>query len=240
MPMRGSAARSICPSGSSGSSRSSSGAAKASPNASANSSVSACEEHSAARSAKDASSRREASTAPSARCAASSSPTPTLAPPARMSAASRESEFVKAPPPGAGSAAPAERDGPGVRSRTVQHSRVADAVDVLAHLERDAEGVLERLVGPERDERAGPRDRFPHSGQLVELLPAQPRDGVAHPQRDRLGHVGQARADDVGLAGRVGIVDPVVEAAALERVVELAGAEIGQYDEWPRARADRA
>src|ERR687898_3250082 len=153
--------------------------------------------------------RSEASTAASARCAASSSPTPTRAPPARITAASA---LTRSCTPWTAA------------SDATQHPAVDDPVDVLAHLQRDAERGLEVAVAVERQQRARPRDRLPHPGQLVELLRAQPGDRLADPLGDRLGHAGQPRAHDLGLARRARIVDPVVEAAALERVVQLARA----------------
>ena len=56
-----------------------------------------------------------------------------------------------------------------------------------------------------------------------------------HERDDLLGerrrHLGQARAHDLELARQAGVVDPVVEAAALEGVVQLAGAVGGEHDE---------
>ena len=91
----------------------------------------------------------------------------------------------------------------------------------------------------ERQQRARPGDRLPHAGQLVELALAQPRDRGAHARRDLLGHAGQPRADDLGLALGRRVVDPVVQAAALERVVQLARAVGGQHDQRPVRGGDR-
>src|SRR5262245_11839300 len=146
--------------------------ANVSANACANTAWSAREEHSAARSAKNDSTRDAESTAPSARCAPSSSPMPTRAPPARIRAAS-------------------SLRGPVTASRATQHSELAHAVDVLAHLQRDAERALEVDVAVEREERPRPGDRLPHARQLVELLLAQLGHGAADALGDRVGHAGE-------------------------------------------------
>src|SRR5829696_5034862 len=129
--------------------------------------------------------RSEASTAASARCAASSSPTPTRAPPARITAASALTR----------SCTPRT-----ATSDATQHPAVDDAVDVLPHLQRDAQRGLEVAVAVERQQRPGPGDRLPHARQLVELLRAQPRDRLADPLGDRLRYAGEPRAHDLGLA----------------------------------------
>src|SRR5215207_6741031 len=103
---------------------------------------------------------------------------------------------------------------------TVEDPGLAHLIDVLAHLERHAERLLERRV-LERQQRLRPGDRLAYAGELVELFAAQARHGRAHASGDRLRCPGKARTDDLRLAPRRGIVDPVVEATALERVVEL-------------------
>jgi len=62
----------------------------------------------------------------------------------------------------------------------------------------------------------------------------------AHALGHRLGHAGQPRADDLGLALGGRVIDPVVEAAALERVMQLARAVRRQHDERAAPRDDRA
>ena len=71
-------------------------------------------------------------------------------------------------------------------------------------------------VAVQRQQRARPRDRLPHAGQLVELALAQPGDRGADPRGDLLGHAREPRADDLGLALGRRVVDPVIQAAALE------------------------
>jgi hypothetical protein len=52
---------------------------------------------------------------------------------------------------------------------TVEDPGLAHLIDVLAHLERHAERLLERRV-LERQQRLRPRDRLAYAGQLVELF----------------------------------------------------------------------
>src|SRR5687767_544178 len=139
--------------------------------------------------------------AASARWAASTSPTPRRTPPARRVAASSVSRPVTR--------------APGLP--TLQDPALADLLDVLADLQDDSEGGVE-VIGVESQQCLRPGDRLAHAGKLVELLAAQARDGGADPLGDRVGHVRQAGTDDLGLALGRRVVDPVVEAAPLERV----------------------
>src|SRR4051794_26552064 len=192
-------------------------------------------EHSTARSARYTFPRWAASTVASARAPVSISPVPTRTPLARMSAASvvrRSSTAPLARRTSAGSAAPA--------SDTVEHPQLSHPFEILADLERHTERVVEVAVrAAERDQRLGPRDRLPHPRQLVELRATQPRDRVADARDDRLGDARHARANDVRLAIAGGVVDPVVEAAALQGVVQLACAVRGQDDQRAVLGADR-
>ena len=101
------------------------------------------------------------------------------------------------------------------------------------------EGALEVGVA-ERAERPRPGDRLADAGRLVEVLVAQPDDRLADAVGDLVRDAGQAGADDLGLALAARVVDPVVEAAALERVVELAGAVRGHDHGRAPGRLDRA
>src|ERR671914_755233 len=160
-----------------------------------------------------------------ARWAESNSPTPTRTPPARMEATRR----VKRP----------VRRAPSRASRTFEHPALAHVVDVLLHLEHHAQRRVEiRVV--EREQRLRPGDRLPHSRQLVELLAAQARYRIAHSLGDAVRHARQADVHYLRLALRRRVVDPVVEAASLERVVQLARAVRRDHDERGALRLDRA
>src|SRR4051794_37282701 len=84
-------------------------------------------------------------------------------------------------------------------SGTLEHAVAANAVDVLADLQSDAERVVQGRLAVERQKRPRPRDRLPHAGQLVELALPQPRDRGAHARGHLLRHAGQPRPHDLGL-----------------------------------------
>src|SRR4051794_7900212 len=97
-----------------------------------------------------------------ARAAASSSPVPMRTPPKRSRAASSARRSITAP---LARRAPAAAAGAG--SDTVEHLQLPHPLEVLAHLQRHAEGLVEVAVGAaEGDERLRPRDRLPHAGSL--------------------------------------------------------------------------
>src|SRR3954451_11935372 len=120
--------------------------------------------------------------ASSTRCAATTSPMPTRTPCARKRSAS-----TYRPPSGggptvgtdttvgvdrssaSGATGPASPLRPVVEgSRTGEHSLRAHALEILADLQRDAKRRLQ-VVGLQRQQRPRPRDRLPHTGQLVQL-----------------------------------------------------------------------
>ena len=69
---------------------------------------------------------------------------------------------------------------------------------------------------------------FGDAGLLEQVLLAQPLHEGHNLAAEGLGRLGGAGLQDGELAREVGVVDPVVEAAALQRVVHLAGAVGGQ------------
>ena len=83
------------------------------------------------------------------------------------------------------------------------------------------------------------RSSHPRRALVQVSLLAQPSDRGHDPARDRLGHAGDSRADDLALELGARVVDPVVQAPALERVVQLTGPVRGQDDDGPRGRGDR-
>ena len=103
---------------------------------------------------------------------------------------------------------------------------------VLAVLEDRAE---RRLDGPfvdlrdtERGEGLRPVDGLGDAGRLVELEVAQRLDRSRDLPRELLTDVRGAHAQDRELALEVGMTDPVVQAAALQRVVDVACAVRGE------------
>ena len=100
-----------------------------------------------------------------------------------------------------------------------------------------ANSVVVEVVGAEREQRLGPGDRLTDPGPLVELLFAQQGDGAADLADDLGRGCGDAHGDDLQLALDRRVVDPRVQAAPLERVVQLARAVGG--DEHDRAAGAR-
>src|SRR5919202_371599 len=103
----------------------------------------------------------------------------------------------------------------------------ADALEVVAFLEQRAERAIRRrsvhLVAPERVEGLGPIQRLADAGRPVEVEPAQILHERAHLVGEALSDVGKPRAGDRHLALDAGMVYPVVEAAPLERLVQVTG-----------------
>ena len=92
----------------------------------------------------------------------------------------------------------------------------------------------------ERDERLRPVDRLGHAGGLGQIHRAQALHEGRGLGREHLGHAGHARAHDRDLALERRVPDPVVDAAPLERVVQLAGAVRRQDHDRALLRRDRA
>ena len=106
--------------------------------------------------------------------------------------------------------------------------------------------VSETVSGIERDlvefgQRARPVDRLGDARHLEQVDLAQLLHEARRPRRDSARVAPRhLAADDLELARGVGIVDPVVEAAALQRVVDLAGAVGGDDDDRRLGGLDRA
>ena len=117
--------------------------------------------------------------------------------------------------------------------------RAADPADVLLVLEEHAERLVDevrrQLAGAEGQERGRPVERLGHPGHLGQVgrpQAADEADDLAGQPLGRRRHPGQ---DDLDLLGRARVVDPVVEAAPLEGVVDLARPVRGQ--DHPRRRS---
>ena len=88
------------------------------------------------------------------------------------------------------------------------------------------------LAGPELVEGAGPVEGLGHAGRLDELaVGTDGVDGTGDLGGECLGHLGGAAAQDGQLALDAGVLEPVVEAAALEGVVQLARAVGSEHDD---------
>ena len=133
-------------------------------------------------------------------------------------------------------------------SRHVRHhpvERGLHPVGVLAVLQQRAErrggrGQVE-LGGAEVGQGARPVEGLRDARRLEQVVAgAQLLDEPDDLAGERLAHLGRPRADDLDLALEARVVDPVVEAAPLERVVQLAGAVGGQHHERRLGRGDGA
>ncbi len=113
-----------------------------------------------------------------------------------------------------------------------QLASAADVPDVLLVLEDDAEGLVDdlraQLRRAEREQRIGPVERLGDAGDLREVDAAQPMHERHDPTGEALGRVRHAGEHDLELLGLGRVVDPVIQAAALERVVDLAGPVRGE------------
>jgi hypothetical protein len=119
-----------------------------------------------------------------------------------------------------------------------------DRTDVVLILEQRAKRVGDGLRierdPVERHQGFGPVERLGDSGRLEQVQRAQPlgeRDDLA---RQRLGHRRALAPDDRELAHRIGKVDPVIQAAPLDRVVDLARAVRRDDDDRRRLRPQGA
>ena len=170
---------------------------------------------------------RPQSTASRPRCAASSSPTPTREPWARIAR---------------GQLAERIDDRLGRQARSGASGSDTFEHPALAHAQR-------RPRGPSAPRRASRRGHAsspsasrawahtivsPTPGSLYRSPCSRSRaDRLDHPGARPLGHVGQPGVDDLPLALGARVVDPVVQAAALERVVQLARPVGGQDHDRP-------
>src|SRR6185312_8375970 len=99
---------------------------------------------------------------------------------------------------------------------------VADRLMILVILEQRAERRLHmldvELLAAEGRQRAHPVDRLGEPGRLLQVERAQLGCETGRLGCEPLGHARHAQLHDLDLARNRRMVDPVVEAAALERV----------------------
>src|SRR5207248_4910756 len=105
---------------------------------------------------------------------------------------------------------------------------LAHLLQVLLVLERGAEGGVDErgvdLLRAQGGKRAGPVKRLRDPRHLVQVHRAQALDQGGDLAGEPVGGLGRARLDYLYLLVEVRVVDPVVQTAALERVVNLARA----------------
>src|SRR6202035_5030268 len=104
-------------------------------------------------------------------------------------------------------------------------ARAPQPFEILLILDDGAQCRLDVGFGelglPQRDQRARPVERLCNPGQLVELETSNAADERADLVRQLDGDVGQAGGDDLVLTIDRWVVDPEVEAATLEGIVDL-------------------
>ena len=88
-----------------------------------------------------------------------------------------------------------------------------------------------RWSRPKRVQRPRPVQRFGDARRLQQVGGAQPADRGGDLGRQAAGDLGQPGAQDRHLALERRMLDPVIEAAPLERVVHLPGAVGGEHDQ---------
>ena len=121
---------------------------------------------------------------------------------------------------------------------------LGDEVDVGPVLDDDrhrlGEGLVVDVVGPHQQQGPRPVDRLGDRGRLLEVEPANHPHHLDQAAGERLGEVGGVELDDLHLALELGIVEPEVEAAALQRLGQLARVVRGEDDDRHRRRRDLA
>src|SRR4051794_19934181 len=185
--------------------------------------------------------------------ASSSSLVPTATPSCRSSSASSSSRAGK--PGGPGSGRPPYRALPPARgladppedstaAAQLHAHALGHDVEVGAVLHDDRQGALEHglvdVVGAEQDQRACPVDRLGYRRQLLQVEPADHVDDLDELARHLLAQLRRVQADDLELALHVRVVEPQVEAAALQGLGELARVVAREQDQGVAFRLDHA
>ena len=88
-----------------------------------------------------------------------------------------------------------------------------------------------RTSNPRTSQRGNPPDRLGDPGCLLHVERAKTGDGGGDLIGERRSCRRHVHPDDLAGAGGTWVVDPVIEAATLQRIVEVAGAVRGQHDD---------
>src|SRR5262249_50478197 len=120
----------------------------------------------------------------------------------------------------------------------------ADPLDVVVMLEQEAERgadqVRVEIVGPQVRDRLGPVDGLGGARQLRQILAPEALDECHDTPPHVIGEPWNPSPDDLDLLLQRRVVDPVIEAATLERVVDVAGTVGREHDDGPVARRQGA
>src|SRR4051812_37942699 len=175
--------------------------------------------------------------------ASSSSLVPTATPSPRSS--SPNSSRWAASPGGASSGAVAPYSaalrlaGGRGTGRQLHPDALGHDVEVGAVLDDDRQRLREHLlvdvVGTQEQQGARPVDRLGDGRRLLEVELAHHRHDLDELARDRAVEVGRVQLDDLQLVLELGVVEPEVEAAALQRLGQLA--RVVRRQQHDRARA---
>src|SRR3954454_20319285 len=173
------------------------------------------------------------STSPSAEKLSSSSLVPMATPSERSSSANSS---IRAASPGAVLAPEGGTD--------LHPDEIGDHVEVRAVLDDDrhgvAEGLLVDVLGAEQQEPPRPVDRLRDRGRLLEVELADELHELDELARDLVVEVGRVQVDDLELVLERRVVEPQVQAAALEGLGEFARVVGGQQHDGLRAGLDAA
>src|SRR3954447_16567387 len=168
-------------------------------------------------------------TSPSASKASSSSLVPRARPSPRSSSPNSSSRAASPGGPASGS---------GSGGTELDPDPLGDDVEVGAVLDDDRHRLAERalvdVVGAEEHQRARPVDRLGDARRLLEVELAHELDDLDELARDAVVDLRRVEAHDVELVLQGRVVEPQVQAAALERLGELARVVGGQQHDRPR------
>src|SRR4051794_13155898 len=206
---------------------------------------SSCDLARVAASASRKSSREVQLTASRAWVASSSSEVPTAMPSWRSSSANSSSRGAIPVGPGRSGIPPyrpprlAGLPGPEEAIGELHAHALGNEVEVGAVLDDDAHRALEHalvdVLGPEQHERPCPVDRLRDRGRLLEVERSHHVHHLNELSGDLLVELGRVQAHDLELALHVRVVEPEVEAAALQGLSELARVVRGEQNEGVRA-----
>jgi len=108
-------------------------------------------------------------------------------------------------------------------------------LDVVLVFQESTEGVGDDFGGEvydvEGEQAFGPVDGFGDTGFLEEIFGAQLLDEIHDGAAEGLRNLWRAAVQDGDFAVKVGVIDPVLEAATFERVMHLSRAVGGEDDD---------
>jgi hypothetical protein len=125
------------------------------------------------------------------------------------------------------------------RDRAIEQLRrpaSAECLQIFLRLQHDTEGFVDRVrierVPVERDERGHPIDGLRHSGHFVQVCASQLLNHGRHMLRQPCRRLGSALANDGQFFLERRVLNPLIKAPALERVMNLARAIGCEDDQW--------